>query len=75
VHSDSEVRQIEIHTAQPLVPDPSPFEVEIVVAKLKSMNRQAVFKFRQKQEVKKYPSLRVKSIYRLNYWVLSVWVL
>jgi hypothetical protein len=27
VHSD--VRQIEIHTAEPLVPDPSPFEVEV----------------------------------------------
>jgi hypothetical protein len=25
----SDVRQIEIHTAEPLVPDPSPFEVEI----------------------------------------------
>jgi hypothetical protein len=29
------VRQIEIHTAEPLVPDPSPFEVEIAIAKLK----------------------------------------
>jgi hypothetical protein len=27
--------QIEIHTAEPLVPDPSPFEVEIRIAKLK----------------------------------------
>jgi hypothetical protein len=31
----SDVRQIEIHTAEPLVPDPSPFEVEIVIAKFK----------------------------------------
>jgi hypothetical protein len=31
----SDVRQIEIHTAEPLVPDPSPFEVEIAIAKLK----------------------------------------
>jgi hypothetical protein len=29
-------RQIEIHTAEPLVPDPSPFEVDIATAKLKS---------------------------------------
>jgi hypothetical protein len=29
------VRQIEIHTAEPLVLDPSPFEVEITIAKLK----------------------------------------
>jgi hypothetical protein len=28
-------RHIEIHTAEALVPDPSPFEVEIAVAKLK----------------------------------------
>jgi hypothetical protein len=35
VHRVSDVRQIEIHTAEPLVPDPSPFEVEIAIAKLK----------------------------------------
>jgi hypothetical protein len=31
----SDVRQIEIHTVEPLVPDPSPFEVETAIAKLK----------------------------------------
>jgi hypothetical protein len=31
----SDVRQIEIHRAEPLVPDPSPFDSGIVVAKLK----------------------------------------
>jgi hypothetical protein len=35
VHSISDVGQIEIHTAELLVPDPSPFEVEIAIAKLK----------------------------------------
>jgi hypothetical protein len=34
-HRVNDVRQIEIHTAKPLVPDASPFEVEIAVAKLK----------------------------------------
>jgi hypothetical protein len=34
-HRVSDVRQIEIHTAEPLVPDPSPSEVEIAIAKLK----------------------------------------
>jgi hypothetical protein len=29
------VRQIEIHTAVPLVPDPSPFEAEIAIVNLK----------------------------------------
>ncbi|PNF21232.1 hypothetical protein B7P43_G04189 [Cryptotermes secundus] len=31
----SDVRQTEIHTDEPLVPDPSPFEVESAIAKLK----------------------------------------
>jgi hypothetical protein len=31
-------RQIELHTAEPLVPDPSPFEFEISIAKLKRYN-------------------------------------
>jgi hypothetical protein len=35
VHRVSDVRQIKIQTAWPLVPDPSPFEAEIAVAKLK----------------------------------------
>jgi hypothetical protein len=35
VHRASDVRLIEIHTAEPLVPDPCSFEVEIAIAKLK----------------------------------------
>jgi hypothetical protein len=35
VHNVSDVRQIEVHTAEPLVPGPSCLEVEIVIAKLK----------------------------------------
>ncbi|PNF41987.1 ELAV-like protein 4 [Cryptotermes secundus] len=35
VHRVSEVRQTEIHTAEPLIPDPSPFEVESAIANLK----------------------------------------
>ncbi|PNF24543.1 hypothetical protein B7P43_G05401, partial [Cryptotermes secundus] len=35
VHRVSAVRQTEIHTAEPLVPDPSPFETESAIAKLK----------------------------------------
>jgi hypothetical protein len=31
----SDVGQIEIHTAEPIVPDPSSFEVETATAKLK----------------------------------------
>jgi hypothetical protein len=36
VHRVSDVRQIEIHTAEPLVPDPNLFEVEIDVTKFES---------------------------------------
>ncbi|PNF31288.1 hypothetical protein B7P43_G12666, partial [Cryptotermes secundus] len=35
VHRVSDVRQTEIDTAEPLIPDPSPFEVESAIAKLK----------------------------------------
>jgi hypothetical protein len=35
VHRVSDVRHIEIHSAEQLVPDPSPYEVEIAIAKLK----------------------------------------
>jgi hypothetical protein len=35
VHRVSNVRQIEIRTTEPLLPEPSPFEVEIVILRLK----------------------------------------
>jgi hypothetical protein len=35
LHRFSDVRQIEIHTAEPLVPDPSPSKVEILMQILK----------------------------------------
>jgi hypothetical protein len=35
VHNVSDVRQIEIHLAEPLLPGPSRLEVEIAIAKLK----------------------------------------
>jgi hypothetical protein len=36
VHGVHDVRQIDIHTAEPLVPEPSLVEVEISIGKLKS---------------------------------------
>jgi hypothetical protein len=36
LHSVSDVRQTEIHISQPLVPGPSPFEVETAIANLKT---------------------------------------
>jgi len=35
VHEDNDVRQAEIHTAEPLLPEPSTFEVELAIGKLK----------------------------------------
>jgi hypothetical protein len=35
VHNVSDVRQIEVHMPEPLVPGPSRLEVEIAIAKLK----------------------------------------
>ena len=36
VHGAKDVRQPEIHTAEPLVPEPSALEVELAIEKLKS---------------------------------------
>jgi hypothetical protein len=35
VHGVTDVRQTEIHTEEPLVPEPSAFEVELAIEKLK----------------------------------------
>jgi hypothetical protein len=35
IHGDNDVRQTEIHTAEPLVTEPSAFEVEMAVEELK----------------------------------------
>jgi hypothetical protein len=36
VHRASDVRHVEIQAAEPLVPEPSPFEVEIALVKMKT---------------------------------------
>ena len=36
MHGVKDVGQAEIHTAEPLVPEPSAFEVELAIGKLKS---------------------------------------
>jgi len=35
VHGVNDVRQTEIHTAEPLVPEPSTFEIKLAIEKLK----------------------------------------
>ena len=36
VHEDNDVREVEIHTVEPLVPEQSAFEVELAIGKLKN---------------------------------------
>ena len=47
VHGFKEAGQVEIPTADPLVPEPSAFEVELAIDKLKIINRQVLMKYRQ----------------------------
>jgi len=41
-HGFSDVRKAEIHTAEPLVPEPSALEVELAIEKLKSHNSSGI---------------------------------
>jgi hypothetical protein len=57
VHNVSDVRQIEVHTADPLVPGPNRLEVEIAISKLKKYKSPGSDEIRQnlfKQEAKYY---------------------
>ena len=41
------VRQTEIHTAEPLVPEHSAFDVEMAIENLKGTNHQVLIRFQQ----------------------------
>ena len=47
VHEDNDVRQAEIHTVEPLVPEPSACEVELAIGKLKNHKYQVLIKSQQ----------------------------
>jgi len=47
VHGVNDVRQTEMHTAEPLVPEPSASEVELAIQKLKITNHQVLIKSQQ----------------------------
>ena len=47
VHEVNDVRQIEIHTAEPLVPEPSAFEFEWLLKSLKVTNHQVLIRSHQ----------------------------
>jgi dihydroorotase len=44
VHGVHDVRQMDIHTAEPLVPEPTLVKVEIAVGKLKVINPQVLIR-------------------------------
>jgi predicted site-specific integrase-resolvase len=46
-HGASDVKQIEVHTAERKIPDPNPLQAEIAIAKLKGVNRHVVIKLRR----------------------------
>jgi hypothetical protein len=70
VHNISDVRQIEVHMAEPLVPGPSCLEVEIANAKLKKYKSPGSGQIpaRFKQEVKYYSLRSINSsiLFRLR---------
>jgi hypothetical protein len=47
VCGDNDVRQTAIHTAEPLVSEPSAFEVEVAIEKLKRHKSPGMIKFQQ----------------------------
>ena len=47
VHEVNDIRQAEIHTVEPLVPEPSAFEVELAIEKLKITNHLVLIKSQQ----------------------------
>jgi len=46
-HGFNDVRQTEIHTAEPLVPKASASEVELAIEKLKGTNYQVLIKYQK----------------------------
>jgi hypothetical protein len=47
VHGASGVRQTEMHTAEPFVPEPSAPEVEVAIGKMKRYKSPSVYQFQQ----------------------------
>ena len=47
VRGVNDVRRTDIHTAEPLVPEPSAFEIEMTFEKLKDPTHQVFIKYQQ----------------------------
>jgi hypothetical protein len=69
VNDVSDVRQTEIHTAQSLVPEPSAFDVELAIEKLKSPKSPGIVQI---------PAELIKAggrtiLYEIHKLTLSIW--
>ena len=64
IHGVNDVRQTEIHTAEPLVPEPSAFEVEMATEKLKS---------HESPGIDQIPAGGKKISYEINKLIISIW--
>jgi hypothetical protein len=69
VHRVSEVRQTEVHTAEPLVPEPSACEVDMVIEKEKGQNSPGVDKI--PAELIKAGGRRI--CYEIHKLIISIW--
>jgi hypothetical protein len=69
VHGVSDVRQADIHTAEPLVPEPSALEVELAIEKLKSHKSPGIYQI--PAELIKAGSRTIRcAIHKL---IISIW--
>jgi len=69
VHSISDVRQTYMHTPEPLVPEPSAFEVELAVETLKRHKSHELIKFQKnwlKQGIEQFDLRSIKVLIRFG---------
>ena len=69
VHKDNDVREIEIQTAEPLIPDPTLLEFEIATEKLKKYKSPGIDQI-QAELIKDGGNSLLTEIYKL---VLAIW--
>ena len=69
VHGVNDVRQTEIHTAEPLVPEPSAFEVDLAIEKIKSHKSPGVDQI--PAELIKAGGRTIR--YQIHKLIISVW--
>ena len=69
VHGVHDVRQTETHTAEPLVPEPSAFEVDLVIEKLKSHKSPGIVQIQA--ELIKEGGKKIR--YQIHKLIVSIW--